>query len=94
MIPAQASLAAQSALIPHMPKRKAIFMLPATGEAEYILLHLQLNPWPMSTAQLRELDGRLQHSAEYRCLFSSGGLRLYEIKGPERCPGGNGENSK
>jgi hypothetical protein len=77
MIPPKASLAAQSALIPHMPKRRVIFMLPETGEAEYILLHLQFNPWPMETAQLRELDARLQHSAEYSCQCSSGYLHLY-----------------
>jgi len=94
MIPEHASLAAQSALIPHIPRRKSIFMLPATGEAEYILLHLQLNPWPLSTAQLRELDGRLQRSAKYRCLFSSGGLQLYEMKGAGATPGSSGENSK
>ena len=78
LIPEKASVAAQSALLPHIPKRKAIFMLPATGEAEYILLHLQLNPWPMQTYQLQELDTRLQRSAKYSLLYSSGYLRLYK----------------
>jgi uncharacterized membrane protein len=86
MIPEQASLAAQSALIPHIPKRKSIFMLPATGGAEYILLHLQLNPWPMQTAQLQALDARLQGSAEYRCLFRSGNLHLFKKNGLDARP--------
>jgi uncharacterized membrane protein len=78
LIPAQASLAAQSAIIPHIPKRKAIFMLPTTGQAEFILLHLQLNPWPLQSAQLHELDTRLQSSTKYSCLYSSGDLHLYK----------------
>jgi uncharacterized membrane protein len=94
LIPDQAPLAAQSALIPHLPKRKSMSMLPATGQAQYILLHRQLNPWPLSTAQLRELDDRLQRSAEYRCVFSSGGLHLYEKKAAGTVPAGGGENSK
>ncbi|MBN2399802.1 MAG: DUF2079 domain-containing protein [Candidatus Aminicenantes bacterium] len=77
-IPAAASLAAQSALIPHIAKRKAIFMLPATGEAEYILLHLRLNPWPMSAAQLQELDASLRLSPKYSPVFSCGYLHLYK----------------
>ena len=77
-IPAAAPLAAQSALIPHIAKRKAIVMLPATGEAEYIVLHLRANPWPMQPAQLQELDARLQHSPAYSLLCSSGYLRLYK----------------
>ena len=80
LIPARASVAAQSALIPHIAKRKAIFMLPATGQAEYILLHLQLNPWPLQIAQLQELDTSLQHSAKYSCLYNFGYLHLYKKK--------------
>jgi uncharacterized membrane protein len=76
-IPADASLAAQSALIPHVAKRKAIFMLPATGEAAYILLHLGLNPWPLNQSQLLELDNSLRRSAKYQSLRCSGGFRLY-----------------
>ena len=86
MIPEKASVAAQSALIPHIPKRTAIFMLPETREAEYILLHLQLNPWPMQPAQLQELDIRLQRSAEYNRLSCSGNLHLYKKNGVKTMP--------
>jgi uncharacterized membrane protein len=94
LIPDQAPLAAQSVLIPHLPKRKPMSMLPATGQAQFILLHRRLNPWPQTADQLRELDERLQRTAEYRCLFSSGGLRLYEKKAAGAMPGRGGENSK
>lgn len=83
LIPEKSSVAAQSALIPHIPKRKAIFMLPATGQADYILLHLQLNPWPLQPNQLQELYSSLQSSAKYSCLYSSGDLHLYRKNGVE-----------
>ncbi|MCX6554923.1 MAG: DUF2079 domain-containing protein [Candidatus Aminicenantes bacterium] len=94
LIPEKASLAAQSALIPHLPKRKAMSMLPETGQADYILLHRQLNPWPLSPAQLQELDDGLQRKDEYHCLFNSGGLHLYEKKGAGAMPVRVGEISK
>jgi uncharacterized membrane protein len=77
-IPEQASLAAQSALIPHISKRRSIAMLPETRSAEYIVLHRGLNPWPLNKTQLHEWEDSLQRSAKYRCLCSSGGLRLYQ----------------
>jgi uncharacterized membrane protein len=86
-IPAAASLAAQSALIPHIVRRKAISMLPASGEAEYIVLHLRLNPWPMPAAQLQELNVSLQHSPKYSRLCSSGNLYIYKKNGPAPMPG-------
>ncbi|MCX6558348.1 MAG: DUF2079 domain-containing protein [Candidatus Aminicenantes bacterium] len=80
LIPKNASVAAQSALIPHLPKRKAIFMLPATGEAEFILLHLWLNPWPMNQPQLLELDKTLRQSEKYQSICCSDAFRLYKKK--------------
>jgi uncharacterized membrane protein len=91
MIPEKASLAAQSALIPHIPKRKAVFMLPATGEAEYVLLHLQLNPWPLQTAQMQQLFSSLQQSAQYSCQYSSGYLYLFKKNGVGPIPAAGGK---
>jgi uncharacterized membrane protein len=81
LIPPKAALAAQSALIPHVPKRRAIAMLPEIAGAEYILLNLDLNPWPLDLDGLRELDRRLQNSANYSCLCRTGALRLYRKSG-------------
>lgn len=81
LIPPRASLAAQSALIPHVPKRQAIVMLPETAGAEYILLHLEMNPWPLDLDGLRKLDYLLRKSPSYRCLCCSGSLRLYQKSG-------------
>jgi uncharacterized membrane protein len=81
-IPAQASLAVQSAIMPHVPKRRAIAMLPEIGGSEFILLHLEVNPWPLQANQLQELADRLRRSPEFRCLCSSGSLRLYRKTAP------------
>jgi uncharacterized membrane protein len=77
LLPAQASLAAQSALVPHVPKRQAITMLPAIHASEYILIHLDLNPWPLSQAQLNEIDAGLRRSPLYICVCCSNSMRLY-----------------
>ncbi|MBN2345962.1 MAG: DUF2079 domain-containing protein [Candidatus Aminicenantes bacterium] len=76
-LPAQASVASQSALIPHVPKRRGISMLPEIGDAEYVLLHLGLNPWPLEPERLRELAEGLQRSPQYRRLCGSSSLFLY-----------------
>jgi uncharacterized membrane protein len=83
-IPADASLAAQSALIPHIARRRAIWVLPATGESDYVVLHLRLNPWPMRADELRDLDAGLQRSPQYDRLCAWGDLRLYRKKGRVR----------
>jgi len=80
LIPTGVPVAAQSALIPHIPRRRAIFMLPETGKADYVLFHLQLNPWPMRADEMHGLDAALQRSSEYSLLYRSGGLRLYKKK--------------
>jgi uncharacterized membrane protein len=77
-IPAGAPLAAQSVLIPHLPRRREIFMLPEKGRADFIVFHLDLNPWPIGTAELQDLDGALSHSPQYALLHRSGGLRIYK----------------
>jgi hypothetical protein len=33
-------------------------MLPETGEAEFILLHSDLNPWPMTREELEQMVAR------------------------------------
>lgn len=45
-IPPDAPVASLSALIPHIPKRKNIYMLPEMDKAEYIVIHTGINLWP------------------------------------------------
>jgi hypothetical protein len=54
-IPPQASVAAQSALIPHIPKRKSIDMLPLGIGNEYIIVHGGVNLWPYKRSEFDNL---------------------------------------
>jgi hypothetical protein len=81
LVPAQASLAVQSCIVPHAPKRRAIVLLPAIGASEYIVFHLDLNPWPLSRDEMLALDERLRHSGQYHCLCGANGFRIYRKTG-------------
>lgn len=74
LIPPDASVAAQSALLPHVPKRREIWMLPSVGDAEFILALPPVNPWPQSDAQLREQLAAL--TAEYQRVPTPGDVVL------------------
>lgn len=52
-IPRDASVAAQSALIPHLPKRRATSMLPRVENADWVLALPSVNAWPQTEAELR-----------------------------------------
>jgi uncharacterized membrane protein len=82
-IPADASVAAQSALIPHIPKRKAIFMLPEEDDADYILVHPGVNPWPYTKEELATYVASLDGGNRYVLLARDGEVRLYKKKSRE-----------
>jgi len=77
-IPDEASVAAQSALIPHLPKRKAIFMLPDQDDADYILVHPGVNPWPYAREELTTLVASLDGGNRYVLLAREGEARLFK----------------
>jgi len=58
-LPGDASVAAQSSLLPHVPKRWGMRMLPTIDESEYVLLDTALNPWPLSGQELHALRADL-----------------------------------
>lgn len=76
-IPPEASVAALSSLIPHIPKRKMIFMLPNTGEAEFILVHPGINIWPMTREEFKAFLDKLEKDGRYLLLDQKGPARLY-----------------
>ncbi len=79
-IPAEASLAAQSALIPHLPKRKAIDMLPAHHHNEYVVIHTGVNPWPYRRDELDRFVEKMEKDHDYALLEQRGQARLYKRK--------------
>jgi len=77
-IPEDASVAALSAIIPHIPKRCDIFMLPETGDTEYILIHSGINLWPYTKKEFLNLLKRLESGEEYSCIYQKGDAKLFQ----------------
>jgi uncharacterized membrane protein len=77
-VPPQASVAALSAIIPHIPKRKNIFMLPETKEADYIIVHGGINLWPYTREQFLNFLARIEREKKYLCLYQKGEIRLFK----------------
>lgn len=77
-IPREASVASQSALIPHIPKRKRIYMLPKTDGAEYILVHSGINLWPYQDEEFDIFLKKLAADKEYVCVAKSDRILLFQ----------------
>jgi len=88
-IPADASVSAQSELVPHLSNRSRIYVFPVTEDAQYILLDQQGEtfpadllgvPYPKAVQQLRD-DPR------YELLREESGFLLFRSKtGPRSSP--------
>lgn len=76
-IPAQASVAAQSALIPHLPKRKTITMLPAFHGEDYILTHRGVNLWPYSGGEFDNFLLTIERNPAYERIGQHGDACLF-----------------
>ena len=70
-LPAEASVAAQSALVPHVPKRWGYQMLPEIEGMEFVLLDTALNPWPMTRNELEQLRDALL-AGQFQTVAESG----------------------
>lgn len=82
-VPKNASMAAQNNLLPHLDHRKYIYLLPKTGNAQYVVfdLHPGQNDWnfytgnlQIATAQLKELISKNL----YKPIISAGDVYLLE----------------
>lgn len=81
-IPEDASVATLSSLIPHIPKRKQIYMLPNTDNAEYILIHSGINLWPFDRMEFTDfLDKVSSPQSDYECIKEEGPIRLFKKRG-------------
>ena len=79
-IPEDASVASLSSIIPHIPKRKNISMLPRTNGAEYILVHTGLNLWPFSDEEFVRFLNTLESDENYVCIAKTDRIRLFRKK--------------
>lgn len=82
-IPAGASVASLSAIIPHIPKRKNISMLPESGDAEYILVHTGINPWPFSDGEFQDFVENIKVSDDFEALVMTEKILLLKKKPPQ-----------
>ncbi len=79
-IPRDASVASLSAIIPHIPKRKNIVMLPEIKNAEYILVHSGLNLWPFSREEFSRFLEKLEFDESYVCILDDNKIQLFQKK--------------
>jgi uncharacterized membrane protein len=77
-IPLDASVSAQAALIPHIPRRDQIAMLPRIGEAQYVLLDTEVSSWPMEKPELIALQQIIDRDQRYTILQHEGNSWLYK----------------
>jgi len=77
-IPPEASVAAQSALIPHLTKRRAIEMLPAFNGDDYVLVHRGVNLWPYTRGEFDNFLKAVDTNDAYALIEQRGEARLYK----------------
>jgi uncharacterized membrane protein len=76
LIPAGASLSAQSSLYPHLAHREKAYFFPAINDAEYVLLDVTSSPYPITVAKLHWEIQRLLDSQEFGVLAAQDGYLL------------------
>lgn len=54
LIPPNASISAQSPIVPHLSNREKIYMFPEIYDSEYIVLDTSLSSYPLRTEELKE----------------------------------------
>lgn len=75
-IPAQASLAAQGKLYPHLSNRLIAYQLPDVNEAEYVFFDATTGTWPVHPNDILALAEKLLHSGQYGVLDAADGYLL------------------
>lgn len=77
MIPADASLSAQSHLVPHLAHREVIYRYPTVREAKYILLDTGYTKSPYDEAGFRIVIENLLKDKNWGLVFSKGKILLF-----------------
>jgi uncharacterized membrane protein len=83
MVPDGASVVAQAAVVPHLSRRHAIYVLDDVApDAEYVIAADALNPWPLaSTDDLRTLVAK-RRSRGYAVIFEQNGWTVLRRASP------------
>jgi len=78
-IPPEASVSAQTTLVPHLSHREAIYLFPSpqTAKAEYIILDTQGDKYPLDADQYEEFLNALLSSPRYDLVSGIQGFLLF-----------------
>ena len=78
LIPADASVSAQSGLYPHIAHREKAYFFPAINDARYVFLDVTGPSYPLSVEELYTETQSLLNSQEYAVLAAKDGYLLLE----------------
>jgi len=77
-LPPDASVATLSSIIPHIPKRKNIYMLPEVNNAKYIIIDSGINLWPFKKEEFENFINKLSNQIEWTCIKECGKIKLFK----------------
>lgn len=81
LIPRDASVAASSRLLPHIPPREKYYILPLHTPVDYVaMLQYDPNPWPLSPKDYQKHIDSLSRSPEWEKIWDREGLLIFKRK--------------
>lgn len=79
-IPPDASVSAQSDLVPHLAHRRQIYVFPNIHDAEYVVLDNFADYWPLSAADFGRALDEMWNNPLYDLLWQDGGYGIFKRK--------------
>ena len=79
-IPDNASVSAESFLVPHLSGRQYVYLFPELGESDYIAFYDELDSWPLERDERDRLMKELPEKG-YQKIFEEKGLRIFRKAG-------------
>lgn len=80
LIPSDASVRAQDALLPHVSERENVYLIDKNyrSEEQFVILNPEQSYWPMTQDELRNIIFRYLQSPDYGLIYSSGTTLLFK----------------
>jgi hypothetical protein len=85
-LPRAASIAAPSHMVPHLPKREAIYVVGSTWRREpvdFVLLDVQRRGWPIRRPEVKSLASSLEADPSYHKVTDRHGYVLFKRNGSD-----------
>ncbi len=77
LIPRDASVSAQSDLVPHLTDRERVYTFPNLFGADYIIVDTTASPWPFRPAEFQRFLERIDRNPAWRLVVARDGYRVY-----------------